>query len=500
MALAIAGVIVAAIVAAGGGSATAADPPGLSLKPDVIHPAGVGRFDGSISHIPHGNRRPERAAARAAGAGRRAAGSRDERRGRADHDDDGALAPATSSASSASTTRTGAPAGRPTRTATSARTTTCRPSTRRSASSTRRPGHRVAATTFDGLFSAGATGTPCDNSNQGDPVALYDPFGDRCIVTDFAWNDAQFSTGPFYECLAVSKTGDPVDGGWYFYAWQTDTGATLPDYPKLGVWPDGIYMSANVFASSGSGSFQNAQVWAFDRHRDGERQPGGEGRDVRRAEDRRRRQRVQPAAEQRARGHRRAAGGLAELLRLGLRARTRSATWKFHVDWTTPANSTFTGPTNTTVATFNVGPSDVPEKDGNDLDTLSYRLMMQNQYTNIGGRESLWLTHTVGSGGTPNLARIRWYELPVTGGAIGPLRQQSTYAPADSRNRFMPSLAVDKNGDMAVGYSVSDSSMYPAIRYTGRPAGEHAVDADAGRDDARPGRAASSAARSRTAA
>jgi hypothetical protein len=61
--------------------------------------------------------------------------------------------------------------------------------------------------------------------------------------------------------------------------------------------------------------------------------------------------------------------------------------------------------------------------------------------------------------------------LPVTGGAVGSVRQQSTWAP-DLLNRFMPSLAVDKKGDMALGYSVSDASMYPAIRYTGRLAGD----------------------------
>jgi hypothetical protein len=68
-----------------------------------------------------------------------------------------------------------------------------------------------------------------------------------------------------YQCMAVSQTSDPVSGGWYFYAWQTASGGKIPDYPKLGVWPDGIYMTANVFATTGSGSFQNVQVWAFNR-------------------------------------------------------------------------------------------------------------------------------------------------------------------------------------------------------------------------------------------
>lgn len=32
----------------------------------------------------------------------------------------------------------------------------------------------------------------------------------------------------------------------------------------------------------------------------------------------------------------------------------------------------------------------------------------------------------------------------------------------------MPSVAEDKTGDIAVGYSVSGACMHPAIRYTGR--------------------------------
>src|SRR5437588_2907932 len=124
-------------------------------------------------------------------------------------------------------------------------------------------GSRLAAFTFDQLFNQSPTGTACDNSNQGDPVVVYDPIGDRWIVSDFAWSN--YTSGAIYQCMAVSKTNDPVTGGWYFYAWKTESGGVLPDYPKIGVWPDGIYMSANDFATTGSGSFQNVQVWAFDR-------------------------------------------------------------------------------------------------------------------------------------------------------------------------------------------------------------------------------------------
>jgi hypothetical protein len=331
-------------------------------------------------------------------------------------------------------------------------------------------GSRVAAFTFNDLFSQSPTGTPCDKNNQGDPVALYDPIGDRWIISDFAWSN--YTSGAMYQCMAVSKTGDPVSGGWYFYAWKTETGGVLPDYPKLGVWPDAIYMSANDFATTGVGSYRNAQVWAFDRTA---MESGAAAKSV-------------------TFNLPKTSGGVTVFSLLPSNMRVATGTppagspnyfasiygsyairvWKFHVDWVNTASSTFTGPTNVPIATFNVGPSTVPEKGGNNLDTLSYRLMMQNQYTNLNGTESLWLTHTVGSGGTPNVAKVRWYQLPVTGGTIASApAQQSTWSP-DSKNRFMPSLAVDKNGDMAIGYSVSDSAMYPSIRYAGRLVGDPA--------------------------
>src|SRR4051812_15533823 len=463
--------MVAAVVASGGGSATAADPPGLDLKPEVLHAAGFGHRDGSIRHIPRGNlvrgeARPEPQS------------PNDRLPGAAATD---TVAQTTTAAATEPAGRLGFAglnhtawgAGWPPDPSGDVGPNHYVQTVNTSIGIWDKSGNVQSRMTFDDLFPDGSTNTPCDDSNQGDPVTLYDAFSDRFIVTDFAWNDAQEATGPFYECFAVSKTGDPVNGGWWFYGFEVETGASLPDYPKFGVWPDGIYMSANVFASSGSGSFQNAQVWAFDRN-------------ALEAGD--------PKAKAVSFTLPKTTGGVSifSLLPSNAHAVTGAPpagapnyfasiygsyairTWQFKVNWATPSSSTFTGPTNTSVATFSVGPSNVPEKQGNNLDTLSYRLMMQNQYTNIGGKESLWLTHTVGSGGTPNLARLRWYELNVTGSTIGPVRQQSTYAPNDSSNRFMPSLAVDKNGDMAIGYSVSDSTMFPAIRYTGRLAGDTA--------------------------
>ena len=456
------------IAATGSLAARAADPGAVEINADVVHPAGVGHFSGDVRKIPRGNK---------------VVGDDDAKPMPKEPDDPPPGRASSDPALQDAGTTTGAPssggnfpgldhdgwgAGWP-----PDPNGDVGPNYYVQVVNTsvgifnKSTGAQAAALTFNDLISG--TGTPCDDSNGGDPVALYDPIGDRYIVSDLAWTN--FSTGPFYQCFAVSKTSDPVTGGWNFYAWQTEAGALLPDYPKLGVWPDGIYMSANVFASTGSQAFKNVQVWAFNREQMEAGNPNPQAVTVN-----------LPGTS----------GGVTVFSLLPSNARSVTGlppagapnyfasiwgtfairVWKFHVDWTSPTSSTFSGPTNAPVAAFNVGPSDVPELQGNNIDSLSYRLMMQNQYTNLNGRESLWLTHTVGSGGTSNRAQVRWYELPVTGGTIASSpRQQSTWSP-DSKNRFMPSLAVDKNGDMAVGYSVSDATMYPAIRYSGRLAGD----------------------------
>jgi hypothetical protein len=121
---------------------------------------------------------------------------------------------------------------------------------------------QLTALTFNSLWSAAATGTACYVNNQGDVTVLYDSIGDRWIVADFGFTS--ISTPPFYECIAVSKTGDPVSGGWYLYPLRVDD-ASHPwfnDYPKMGLWPDAIYMTANEFQGS---TFEGARIWALNR-------------------------------------------------------------------------------------------------------------------------------------------------------------------------------------------------------------------------------------------
>ncbi|MCP4347535.1 MAG: hypothetical protein GY795_18685, partial [Desulfobacterales bacterium] len=87
-------------------------------------------------------------------------------------------------------------------------------------------------------------GGPCEETNHGDPIVLYDHLADRWLLTRFAHPNGKYA-GPFYQCIAVSKTPDPTKE-WHRYEFKiSDT--KFNDYPKFGVWPDGYYMSVNQF-------------------------------------------------------------------------------------------------------------------------------------------------------------------------------------------------------------------------------------------------------------
>jgi hypothetical protein len=323
-------------------------------------------------------------------------------------------------------------------------------------------GGQLAAFTFDTFFNG--TNSPCDSSNQGDPVVVYDAQSGRWIISDFAWTN--FVSGPYYQCIAVSKTTDPLSGGWWMYALRADDNSHpwLNDYPKLGVWSDGIYMSANMFdiiSRSGMASYNGVRVWALNRD---DLISGAPLRSVR----------VDLGTSyfsllpSNFRGAQPPSGTPAFFGSISGTTANNFQLWKFHVDWGTPSNSTFTGPTNISVASFNEPSGNVPQKDSSEtLDTLGDRLMMQLQYRDINGTQSLWASHTVASGGVTG---IRWYEFRNPNGSPT-VYQQSTFQP-DSYYRWMPSLAVDSQGNMAVGYSVSSSTIDPQIRYAGRLVGD----------------------------
>ncbi len=302
-------------------------------------------------------------------------------------------------------------------------------------------------------------GGPCEANNDGDPIVLYDKAADRWLLTQFS-----VTGGIYYQCIAISTTDDAT-GSYYRYAFQFNQ---FNDYPKFGVWPDGYYASFNMFTST----FQGARACAYDRAK----------------------MLVGAAATTQCFQLSATYGGLLPSDLDGATAPPAGSPnyflnygtnslrlWKFHVDWNTPANSTFTGPTTLSVAAFTracattSGGACIPQPGTSQkLDSLADRLMYRLAYRNFGTHESLVVNHSVAAGGTKKAPStgLRWYELrKTTPTGNFSVYQQGTFAP-DGAARWMGSIAQDKNGNIALGYSVSSSSIRPAIRYTSRNAGD----------------------------
>ena len=291
-------------------------------------------------------------------------------------------------------------------------------------------------------------GGGCETNNDGDPIVQYDKMANRWILTQFS-----MLTLPYTECVAVSTTSDAT-GTYNRYAFSFGS-TDFPDYPKLGVWPDAYYMSFNLFVNS---TFIGADACALDRN-------------------------AMLAGNSAAIICFQQPSSVASLLPSDMDGTIPPSPgepgffmdfgknviqlWTFHVDFTTPANSAFTGPTVLPVATFTkrcfrscvVQPGTTQR-----LDALGDRPMYRLAYRQFpNGVESLVFNHSISTG-------VRWYEVRSPNSAPA-VFQQGTFGP-DSTTRWMGSIAMDQSGDMALGYSVSSSSIYPSIYFTGRVAAD----------------------------
>ncbi len=295
----------------------------------------------------------------------------------------------------------------------------------------------------------------CQTDNDGDPTVVYDGMANRWIISQFAVTNPNPN---FYQCVAVSTTSDPT-GSYYRYAFSY---SNFPDYPKMGVWPDAYYETYNLFNAAGT-TFLGAQDCAFNRSQ----------------------MLTGAAATQQCFTTSTSYGGLLPATLdsstqppagspnyvVGLDTTTSLAFWKFHVDWATPANSTFTGPSSIAVASYAQacgGGTCIPQSGTtNQLDSLADRAMYRLAYRNFGSYESLVVDHAVTVGSTVGM---RWYEVRSPN-ATPTVYQSGTYSP-DSTYRWMGSIAMDGSGDIGLGFSTSSSTTHPSIRYTGRLAGD----------------------------
>ena len=366
-------------------------------------------------------------------------------------------------------------------------------------------GARLAAFTEDSLWSTAGAGTPCNGNNEGDPVVMHDALADRWILTDFAFafDGSGNPLAPFYQCIAVSKTSNPVSGGWFFYAVHVDTGAagapptnTLNDYPKFGLWTDCLYMGANGFNMS-SGNYAGAIFGAFNRST--------------------------LYAGQALTSTNSSLGFLsgasapfsmfpANLLGTSAASLPPAGTPEYFVaesgsafawevrKYTNGANVCGSGGTLGAATSVNQAAYGYPATEDasdpsgfttniaaqksttNKLDSLGDRLMQKVQYRKIGSAESLWVVHTTcsathdASGVCPTATttmRPQWTQINVTNKTIATVPvQQQIYAPDTTLYRWLPSLAVDNQGNMALGYSTSSANAFPGIAYSGRLVGD----------------------------
>jgi subtilase family serine protease len=312
-------------------------------------------------------------------------------------------------------------------------------------------------------------GGPCETRNDGDPIVRYDHLADRWVMSQLAIPNSFFGIlfAPFYQCIAVSATSDPT-GAYYRYQFAFDK---LNDYPKLGVWPDGYYLTMNQYlppllewGGQGVAVLDRASMLAghaasmvyFDlagvdtnlggmlpSDLDGPPPPAGSPNYFVQMDD--------------------DAWGYADSDQLQL--------WQFHVDWSNPAASSFTRrmvlPTQPFDSDMCAGTRNCLSQPATAvrIDSMADRLMYRLQYRNFGDHESLVVNHTVDADGTDH-AGIRWYEIRDPG-TTPSIHQQGTYAP-DADHRWMGSVALDGSSNLALGFSVVGPATYPSIRYTGR--------------------------------
>jgi hypothetical protein len=312
-----------------------------------------------------------------------------------------------------------------------------------------------------------STTDPCYAHAIGDQLVRYDNLADRWVFAFLAGTSADFQ-----ECVAVSTTADAT-GAYNRYAF--DFGTELPDYAKLGVWPTAYFVSYDIFSGN---SFLGARVCAWNRAA----MLSGAA--------------VSQQCFQLSSSYAHLlpsdldgtiappSGEPGFFLNLGANAQSLNL-WKFSPNFRFPRYGVLVGPTAIAVTPFSTAcqysneTACIPQAGtGQALSSMGDRVMYRLAYRHfVDGHEALVVNHAVGVGfyiSNPppypptkiNSVGIRWYEIRDPNGTPT-LYQQGTFAP-DPTYRWMGSIAMDRVGDIALGYSASSGTLYPGMRYTGR--------------------------------
>lgn len=326
------------------------------------------------------------------------------------------------------------------------------------------------------------TGNLCETTNRGDPILQYDRLADRWVLSQFAFNVSGNSIlAPYLQCIAVSQTNNPL-GAYHRYSitFSSTSPNGFNDYGKLGIFPDGYYTSYNVFAGSPAGSNTGAALCASDRVKMLAGDPtattlcapvnfyaGGAA--------------LLPAdmdgttlPTTQAQGNIFIRQSTAPALRmLKLKPNFAASTVTLNDGFGGAAGSFINLPLGPTTRACNGGGGTCVAQPGttNRLDTLGDRLMYRLAYRNRGGSDSLLVTQAVDpDGGGARSSTMRWYEIRSPFSATPTIFQNANYDPDGSSDRWMGSAAMDKMGNIMMGYSVANAAagVFPSVRVTGR--------------------------------
>ena len=342
----------------------------------------------------------------------------------------------------------------------------------------------IPATPIGALW-AGFAVNDC-TEGSGDPVVLYDQLTGRWLLSQFTTSGLDDPTKPFWNCVAISTTGDPT-GTYYRYAFKTENFQYFPDYPKYGVWTDSYVLTTREFGPTVE---YGIGVYALEKNKMVNGQPArvvsyfldgnapdmlplvGDGllpADIDGMTKPREDSAIPIVGTQDDGG---GYGATSDALNV----------WDLRVKWRSTPTSSLTLARQLPVAAFDsqfpcapTARDCLPQPGITDpnqyLDVLSYRQRptWRLAYRSFKGVESLVTAQSVEA--SPGQAGMRWYEVRRGSAGTYAVAQQGTYAPADGVHRWMGSIAQDKKGNMALGYSVVNGvDVYPGIRYTGRSA------------------------------
>jgi hypothetical protein len=316
---------------------------------------------------------------------------------------------------------------------------------------------------------------------SGDPIVVYDQHADRWILSQFT------TAGPeYFNCVAISQTGDPT-GAYYRYAFST--GVNFPDYPKYGVWRDSYVITTREF---GPTIEYGIGVYGLERQKMIEGKPDarvvsyfidgndpdllpliGDGLLPADVDGKTKPKNNVPIPLVGTQDDGAGYGATSDALNI----------WEFDVKWNSKAESSLVFAAQLPVAAFDsIFPCAPTSRDclpqpgivnpAQYLDILSYRQRptWRLAYRSFKDYEALVTNQSVEA--SPGVAGIRWYEIRRADGVYS-VHQQGTYSPPDGVHRWMGSVAMDQDGNMALGYSVVDgTTVFPGIRYTGRLSGD----------------------------